>query len=540
MSKRKAYLELVLKDEVVEGQPEHSIFSRKTKTSLQVVLDVLRKASRDSKIVGLSLTLDNVESGWARLSDLRRALVSFRKNGKPVYCHIEDGGNAEYYLASACDWVSMPPAAHLNLVGLSAEVFFLRDVLDRFGVEAQLQAVGEYKSAAEMFTRTGMSLPAREQVDQLLDDHYGELCRALQDRGFSHEEVKQKIDSGPYTAREALDQKLLDGICYRDETADRLKEKFGEKIHALPAHKYFKGEGYLKLLLTFRRRRIAVINVAGHIDSGESRRNQAGRMIAGAETIAAFLDHARQSRRVKAIVLRVDSPGGSGLASDLIWRKISLAAKAKPVVVSCGDVAASGGYYIAAPAACILAESTSITGSIGVLAGKFVADELMNRLAIRRESVRRGEHSEYQSPFSGFTQGEADRLQRQIQEFYREDFVRKVADGRRLEADIVDQAGRGRIWSGTRAKERRLVDEIGGYLEAIQKARELAHIPETRKVRVVHYYRHRKFWERFLPDFHSPFMEAILPEPALDVLSMIQRLGRQSMLLVMPIQIRIR
>jgi protease IV len=540
VSKRRAYLELTLKDEIAEGHPEHSIFSSKTKTALQDLLEVLRLAAGDPKIVALSLTLDGLAAGWARLSNLRRALASFRKSGKPVYCLIQDGGNAEYYLASACDQIFMPPAAHLNLVGLSAEVFFLRDVLDRFGIEARLQAVGEYKSAAEMFTRTGMSAPAREQADQLLDDHYEELCRAVQDRGFSREDVVQKIDAGPYTAREALKHTLLDGICYRDEIVDKLKGKFGEKIRAVPAHKYFKEDGFFKLLFTFRRSRIAVINITGYIASGESRRSRAGRMVTGADTIVGFLDHAKESRRVKAIVLRIDSPGGSGLASDLIWRKISLVGKTKPIVASFGDVAASGGYYIAAPASHILAEPTSITGSIGVLGGKFVARELMNRLAVRRESLQRGTHAEYESLFSEFTQAESDHLQRQIQEFYREDFVRKVADGRKLADDIVDQAGRGRVWSGARAKERKLVDEIGGFLEAIQKARELAHIPGTKKARVVHYYRHRKLWERFIPDLHSPFMANILPEAALDAAGMIQQLGKQSVLLVLPIQIRIR
>jgi protease IV len=434
----------------------------------------------------------------------------------------------------------MPPATHLNLVGLAAEVFFLRDILDRLGVKAQLQTIGEYKSAAEMFTRTGMSLPAREQMDQLLDDNYEELCSALQTRGFSREEVAALIDSGPYTAREALSQKLLDGICYQDEMSDKLKETLGEKIRPLPAEKYFKGEGFFKLLFTFRRARIAVINVAGHIDSGESRRNQAGRPVTGADTITEFLEHAKQSKRVRAIILRIDSPGGSGLASDLIWRKISLVARSKPVVVSFGDVAASGGYYIATPASHIIAEPTSITGSIGVLAGKFVARELMNRLEIHRESFQRGAHADSQSLFSEFSQAESERLHQQIEEFYKEDFVKKVADGRKLDDETVDRVGRGRIWSGLRAKAHKLVDEIGGFSQAVQKARELAGIPENKKARVVHYYRHRKLWERFMPDLQSPIMARLLPQSAFDAVSVIEQLGKQTILLTMPFQIRIR
>jgi protease IV len=540
VKKRKIYLELLLKDEIVEGQPEYSIFSRKAHTALQDVLEALHCAAKDPKVAGLSLTLGSLISGWAQLSDLRRALAAFRQSGKPLYCFMQEGGNAEYYLASACDRIFMPPAAHLNLIGLSAEVFFLRDVLDRFGIEAQIQAIGEYKSAAEMFTRTGMSPPAREQMDLLLDDNYEELCSALQNRGFSREEVAALIDSGPYTAREALKQKLMDGICYQDEMNDKLKEELGEKIHPIPADKYFKGDGFFKLLFTFRRPRIAVINIIGHIDSGESRRNQAGRAVTGAETIARFLDHAKQSRRVRAIILRIDSPGGSGLASDLIWRKISLVGKTKPIVVSFGDVAASGGYYIAAPASHIIAEPTSITGSIGVLAGKFVARELMNRLAIHRESIQRGSHADHDSLFSEFSQAESDRLHQQIQEFYQEDFIRKVADGRKLGDDQVDQVGRGRVWSGTRAKAHKLVDEIGGFSQAVQKARELAHIPETKMVRVVHYYRHRKLWERFLPDFRSSVMARFLPQSALDAMSIVEELGKQAILLVMPFRIRIR
>jgi len=538
--KKRAYLELLLKDEIVEGLPEHSIFSRKSRIALHDIVEALHCAAKDPKIAALSLSLESVASGWAQLSDLRRALTVFHRSGKLIYCYIQEGGNAEYYLASACDRIFMPPTAHLHLVGLSAEVFFFRDLLDRFGVDAQLQSIGEYKSAAEMFTRTDLSPQAREQMDALLDDHYEELCSAIQSRGFTGDDTASLIDSGPYTAREALKKKLLDGTCYQDEVTDKLKEQLGEKAHPLPAHKYFKGDGIFKRLLTFRRARIAIIDIVGHISIGESRRNQAGRNISGAETVGKFLDHASQSRKIRAIVVRINSPGGSGLASDLIWRKILLAGKKKPVIVSFGDVAASGGYYVASAASHILAEPTSITGSIGVLAGKFVARDLMNRLAIHRESFQRGKHSEYGSLFSEFTVEEAERLNQQMLEFYREDFLKKVARGRKMEEEAVDQIGQGRVWSGRQAKEHNLVDEIGGILEAIQRARWLADIDESKKIRVVHYYKRRRLLERLMPDLHSPIMAKIFPQPALDVLSFIDDLGRQKILLMMPFQIRIR
>jgi protease IV len=538
--KKKCFLELVLKDEIVEGQPEYSIFSRKARTALQDIADTLRRAARDPGVIALSLTLEHMAAGWAQLSELRRAVTIFRKSGKPVFCHLQEGGNAEYYLASACDRIFMPSSSSLRLVGLAIEIFFFREIMNGFGIEAQLHSVGEYKSAAEIFTRTGMSEPAREQLEALLSDAYEELCGALESRGFSREEANARINAGPYSAREALQQKLIDGIGYQDEVADKIKERFPKKVFPIAVNKYARGEGFFKRVFTFRRPRIALIDVQGYIDSGESRRGRAGRYVTGSDTIGRFLDHARTARRVRAVILRIDSPGGSGLASDLIWRKISLLGKTKPVVVSFGNVAASGGYYIAAPAHRILAEPNSITGSIGVLAGKVVAQELMTRLSIHRESVRRGEHAEYESPFKGFSPTEQEILNRQMEEFYREDFLTKVADGRKSTREKIDEVGRGRVWSGKRARELNLVDEIGGIWEAIDQARRLAKIPASRKTRVVHYYRHRRFWERFVPDFHTQAAIEILPRPALECMEILESFGGQEFLLLLPFTIRIR
>jgi protease-4 len=538
--KKQRYLELLLKENILESPAEHSLFSRKSQTALHDILDAVHKAAKDSRIVALFLVLEDLNCGWAQLSDLRRALACFREKGKPIYCFMQGGGNPEYYLASICNRVYMPPASSLNLVGLAAEVFFFRDLLDRFGIEPQIQSIGKYKSAAESLMRRSMSEPAREQLEALLDDNYMELRRALESRGFTLEEAISKINAGPYTVREAFKANLLDGICYKDEIGEKIKEEFGKKIKLTPAEKYFKGEGFLKRLVTFRRPRIAIINISGFIDSGESRRGQTGRWITGSETIEKFLDHADQSRRIRAVLLRIDSPGGSGLASDVIWRKISLVCKNKPVVVSFGNVAASGGYYIAAPALRIFAEPNTITGSIGVLAGKIAAQEVMSRFNIYRESVIRGEHAEFGSPFSSFSQAEADKLSRQMREFYLEDFVKKVADGRKMDPEEVDRLGRGRVWSGKRAKENRLVDEIGGLSEAIQEARKLAKIPDSRKTRIVHYYQHRKFWERILPDLRNPLAATLLPSPMLDAWGILEEIAKQKILLLAPHHIRIR
>ncbi len=539
--KHNFYVELLLKEEIVEGRPEHSLLSRRTRTAYLDVLEILHHAAGKAKITGLILTLEDLSAGWGRLTGLRRAIQEFRGKGKRVFCFMEGGGNAEYYLAAACDRVFMPPAASLNLVGLASEVFFFREILDRFGLEPQLQAEGEFKSAGEMFTRTRMSPPSREQLNVLLDDFHAEFCAALaESRGITREEMSAKINAGPYTARNAAAEGLIDGICYQDEVAGKLKERIGEAARPLQAHKVYPHEGRVRRLLTWRRPRVAFVDLLGNIVSGEHRRDRIGRHMAGAETIGKFLEHAKKSRRIRAVVVRIDSPGGTGAASDLLWRKIMLLKEEKPVIVSCGDVAASGGYYVAAAGSHIIAEPTTITGSIGVLGGKFVARELMKRLSIYRESVCRGEHAEFDSPFTPFTRPEEEKLEQQLREFYREDFLKKVASGRNLSEEAVDKVGRGRVWSGLRAKEHGLIDSLGGPREAVQEARRIAGIPDKKKIRLVHYYPRRRWRDLLALEFTPLFHAGLLPRAALELIDVLGQIGRSDILLWMPFRIRIK
>ncbi len=541
LRKRRRYLELLLKDELVEGRPEYTLFSHKERTSLPALLELIEAARCDRRIAGMSVTVEDIGAGWSRLSSLRRALLAFRAAGKPVFCFLQAGGNLEYYLASSCSRIFMPPSASLQLVGLAAEVFFFKDLLERCGIHPQLQAVGEYKSAGEMFTRTGMSDASREQMEALLDDFYLEFRGAIaSSRGQSPEEVAARIDGGPYSAREALQQGLIDGLCYPDEVPERLKQELGADARPVAAGRYRGTEGYLRRLLSFRRPRIAVINIHGTLQAGESRRDRLDRSVAGSSTIGRFLEHARETRRVRAVVIRVDSPGGTAVAADAIWRKVDRLRAVKPVVVSFGDVAASGGYYLAAAATAIVAESTCITGSIGVLGGKFVARDLMQRLAVHRESLHRGSHAEFESFFRPFSQAETDRLEAQLQDFYREDFIKKVAAGRGLEEAAVDAAGRGRVWSGLRARERGLVDLLGGPQEALAEARRRAGIPEDRKVRLLHYARRRRLSELLIPEFRPRLETLLLHGPLLGLLDFVESASRETHFLRMPCDIRIR
>ena len=537
--KTRGYLELVLKDDLVEGQPEFSLLERRDKTGLPEVIRAIELASRDRKVSAIALTLENLAAGWARLANLRRALWAFRRAGKPIYAFIASGGNAEYYVASACDRIYLPPGVTLQLVGLESEVFFFRDTLDRLGIEAELHSIGEYKTAGEPFTRTEMSPKSREQLEALLDDFHQEFCSALSDgRGLSSEEVAGRVDRGPYTAREAVDAGLADEICYRDELEQRLESALGVKLRAVPAHKYVPRPGWFRRLATVRRPRVAVVHVLGLIASGENRPKRAGRQVAGADTISELLDHALKDRRVRALVLRIDSPGGSATASDLIWRNVERLRHKKPVVATCGDFAASGGYYVASAASRILVEPTSITGSIGVLGGKFVALALQKYLGVHRETVRRGAHADHASPLSVFSREESQQLARQLEEFYRENFVRKVANGRHMPENEVDRLGRGRVWSGRQAVASGLADDVGGFGEAIEEARRLAGIPPARKTRTVFYARRRRLRDLFA--FDLPFGALSLPWPVTELAEVAAALRSDPILAWLPWRIRIR
>ncbi len=541
MKRKKLCLEVDLKDEIVEGRPEYSLFSRKSKTSLQNLLEVLKRAAERPRVAALFLTINGVDAGWARLCSIRRAILSFRASGKFVCCFLPSAGNGEYFLASACDALFMAPAGSLNLVGLAGEVFFLRELLERFGLKAELHSVGEFKSAGEMFTRTSMSPEARLQLEELLDDFIAEFRTALAaGRCLEAERVRELIDGGPYSAREAATGHLIDGICYRDEIKAKLEEQVGCALRLVPPSRFLKGEGFFRRILTCRRPRIAIIDIIGQIVTGESRRDRAGRHLAGSETIGQFLDHARKAKRVRAVVLRIDSPGGTGEASDEIWRKVALLKESKPIVASLGDVAASGGYYVSVPTSGIIAEPTTITGSIGVLGGKFVAQELMTRLLVHREVISRGLHAEFDSFFSSFSSEELESLKRHLEEFYREDFVKKVAGGRGMSEEAVDHAGRGRVWTARRAISLGLLDRLGGPIEACDEARRLAGIPEKQRIRIVHYHRRPRLRDMLAPEFASPFKLAAEPLPLVEILEVLSLVRGVSILLWMPFRIRIR
>ena len=488
MRRKRSVLQVRLEEEIVETRAETALLARSPKVDLQGATQAIRKASRDRRIGALVVRFAHPDIGWAKAASLARSIEAFRSSGKPVVAFLEGAGNLDYGLACACETLIMHPGASLDLVGLQAEAFFFKDLLEQIGIEAQLDSVGEYKSAGETFMRSEMSPPSREALRSLLVDLSDQLEHAIaKGRGLATERVREVFDDGPYTAEEALRLGLVDRVDQEDACESLLREKLDVDVVVVPHSRYRVRDAWLKRLLTFRRQQVAVVYAVGVIASGDHRRARPSTRVVGSRSFQELLKRVRESPRVKAVVLRVESPGGSAVASDLIWREVALTRKKKPVIVSMGDVAASGGYYIATAADAIVAEASTLTGSIGIVGGKMVARRLLDKLGIQRETIALSKRAGFRSPTRSFTVEERDKQRAQLRYFYEKLFVPRVAEGRRLELKQVDDVARGRVWTGRQGKERGLIDELGDLETAIQLARDRAGVAPEKKIRVVMY-----------------------------------------------------
>lgn len=436
----------------------------------------VRDASQDGAVRGLVLDIDVAPPSLAHVEELRGIVQTARDAGKPVVAYLrEDTGNAAYLLAAGCDRVYLHPAGGLDLVGLQAEVQYLRGAMDMVGVGAQYAKRGQYKSAPEAYTETRSTDPARAQMDALLDDLYAQLVDGIaRGRGKNPDEVKALVDGGPYTAAEAVAKGLVDGVAYPDELEARMAEVFPKDHDVVDDYASERdGSGWAPSQV------IAIVVVDGVIASGTS---SPGGFLSGAstgaDTIVAMLDEAREADAVKAVVLRVDSPGGSAFASDAIWRAVARVREAgKPVVVSMGAYAASGGYYVSAGADAIYALPGTVTGSIGIYGGKFNLAGVLDRLDVTTETWTRGRNAGMYSMARPFDEVEYAALDRVIAEGYRQ-FKEKVEKGRNMSPDKVEEVAQGHVWSGAAAKERGLVDQHGGIFDAVEDARARAGLTE--------------------------------------------------------------
>jgi protease-4 len=475
------FLELKLSGNIDE-EKSFSLFGGKKFTLLDIIQDI-EKAKKDKRVKGLIIRLDLPNAGFGKIQELREAFLDFRQSGKKVVFFMEQGGNKEYYLASSGDRIIMLPTGYLSLTGISAEVTFIKQTLEKLGVEADLVHIGDYKSASDLVTRDSMSQAHREMENWLLDDLFDQMTREIaEQRGISQQEMKSKIDQGPFTAKEAKEQGLVDDLAFFDQVDEIVKGLAGERPHKISFRRYAQEEDY-KYTWEIPKR-IAVIFATGLINSGESSNNFFLGRVMGSETIARAIRRAREDVTIRAIVFRIDSPGGSGMASDVIWREIMLCKGKKPFIVSMSDVAGSGGYFIACPGDVILADPGTMTGSIGVISGKFNLSGLYKKIGFSTQILKRGEHSDFYTTYRGFTEEERNIVQRQTKEFY-DDFVDKVAQGRNKSFEDIDKIGRGRVWTGNQAKANGLVDELGGLKEAISIAKKRAGIKEESLVEIV-------------------------------------------------------
>lgn len=465
------------------------------------LLDVIKRldhAAGDKKLHGIVLKIKSVQIGWGKLHEVRSAIARVRAAGKRTIAWLEEGGSMDYLLATACDEVVIPEPAALMLVGLRAEVSFYKNLFEKLDLKPDMLRVGEYKSAAEPYTRSEMSPQFREEMEAILDDYYGQMVEVISSsRKITPDEVRSAIDSGPLTSKTALNSKLVDRLEYIDQVESRLKgESPDGKVKWL--HRYgkkkldtdFSGFGgmvkMMELMMGIEQPqrknsnpKIAIIYAVGPIMTGRSQSGGLGGDVMGSDTIIKAIKQAREDSFVKGVILRVDSPGGSALASDLMWRELELLKK--PFVVSMGDTAASGGYYISMGADKIIAEPGTITGSIGVVGGKIGLQGLFDKIGINTTVISRGKNSGVLSMSTGFSETERKSMETLLYDIY-DQFTTKAATGRKMPVEQLEKLARGRVYTGNQALQIGLVDKIGTLEDAYNEIIQLAELQSESKV----------------------------------------------------------
>ena len=447
--------------------------------SMRSLKEVLPIVKWDEDVAGVLIRINGGSYGMAQLQEMSDAILDFRESGRVVLCYLSSCSTGDYIVAATCDGILIHPSAEVRLIGLRTERSFYKGALDMLGVRADIEQIGKYKSTSEALTRQEMSEAHREIQNIILDDLYAQLVDAIAEgRGWTHEDVEKRINAGPYTAGQALATELVDRAVYADELPDVVTEITNDHTDLVTLSDYA-GRGLDLQDWQVPQPKVAIIEAKGLMLTGDSFVDPfLGTQVMGADTITRVIREVKDNSDIKAVVLRIDSGGGLVTAADAIWRELVRLTQVKPLVVSMGDVAASGGYYIAAPADTIVAEPGTITGSIGVISGKYSFKGLYEKLGVHKEVLKRGEHADFYSDYGDYPPSEQAILQKQVQEIY-DDFIKKVALGRtELTIEDVDRLGQGRIWSGRQAQANGLVDQLGGLSLALAIARERAGLGE--------------------------------------------------------------
>ncbi len=456
-----------LLDQFLDGPP-----------TVRAIVAALRHARTDTRVKALIVQPQSATPFWAKTQEIRDAILDFRRSGKKTLAFLEYGGEQEYFLATACERIALLPTGVLDVKGLATYEIFLRGTLDKVGLYPDLLHIGDYKTAVNTYTEQGFTPAHREMSESLNRDAFGQLVAALAEaRKKTPDDVRDIIDRGPFLPEDALRLGLVDRLAYRDEVEAEAGLEDVEPTE-LADYARLMDSGF-----TFRRgSRIALIYAVGTIVSGES----PGGEYAASDTLVQYIEEARDDDSVKAIVVRIDSPGGSSIASDVIWRALMLAREEKPLVVSMGDLAASGGYYIAMPAHAIVAQPGTLTGSIGIFSGKMVTAGTFQKLGANLDGVSEGRFADMNSPTRPYSPEERAKIEEQMQAFY-DQFVEKVAQARKSTPEKIDAVAQGRVWTGRQARDIGLVDELGGLTRAIDIAKDRAKIPASEDVTIVVY-----------------------------------------------------
>lgn len=481
--KKGSVLHMKLRGEISD-QLQGSFSSR---LSLPKISENFMKAAYDPRIAGIYLEIEPLSCAWGKIDEIRRHILDYRKSGKFIAGYIPVCGEKEYYLACACGELYAPPGAYISLYGLKVQATFLGGVLEKAGITPQIQRIGKYKSAGDLLSRKNISEENREMLTVILDNIYENWVQKISSYlGKTKENIEILLNEGIYKVERLKKEGWITDIKYDDEVTTMLKERLGQKLDKeLPLVDYKKYSRVRKwtIGLTGGRDKIAVIRASGSISRVSSRFNVSRSGIFGEEFIKKIRE-VRASKRYKAVILRIDSPGGDALASDLMWREIRLLAAEKPVVASMGDVAASGGYYMAMGAGVIVSESLTLTGSIGVVTGKFNLNKLYDRVGFNKEVISRGRFAELDVEQRPFRPDEEELFAKSAQNAYKQ-FRDKAAFSRSMSVDSMEAVAQGRVWTGKDAASLGLVDAIGGFSRAVAIAKQKANIPLDRKVSLV-------------------------------------------------------
>jgi protease-4 len=527
-----SYLEIHLSGEIQEkAAPDlFSSFMARPPLSMHEIWWNIRKAKTDSRIKGIILRLGLTQCDWAKIEEIRNLILEFRQSGKKAYAYISESFefDKEYYLATACDQIILHPEGMLIINGIGGYVPFFKQTLKKLGIEAEVEKIGDFKTAYNMFIEDEFTPAHREMLDAIYHDIFDHYVQTVGDaRGMQHSTVEKYLDQGLFQGKKAADAGLIDDLLYEDEFRQLLQgenHSFKRISHAQYAKISPSSVGLN------RGRKIALIYGTGAILTGEG-----AYTIMGSRTVSGWIRHAREDDSIAAIVFRVDSPGGSVVASDTIWREVTLAKKEKPFIVSMSDLAGSGGYQVSVAAHSIVAQPQTLTGSIGVIFAKFNFAGLYQKMGVTADKIQYGEHADMLSTFRPATQEERALLEKHIQVSY-ENFISKVAAGRNMSKEEVDQIGRGRVWTGSQAMEIGLVDEMGGLSRAVEIAKEKAGIPQEEEVRLEVWPKRISLWDALFSGrvlMKNRISEQI-PDPAGKILSLLREMEKGTKWAVMP------